>query len=270
MNKYQKIITELEDFKSDVSFYYKYKNAYDNYGEDTTAVREKITKNSAKIKRYLKDVNVSTTMDGRAAPVAGGFRFSCDLIEDMFQNEHSPYAVQPNLVIDVLNKAIGIYEQAIKSGELPDNTPKSSTNNLREGFFMDGQYYDAQKFIRDLFAESKKTIKIIDNFIDSNVIDLLTAKSKSVIIEIITRSIKDIKVMAQAFNKQYGHLNIRTSNAFHDRFIIIDDTKYYHLGASIKDLGHRTFMFSLMEEPKMIDLLNKKWVSEWTSGTIIV
>ena len=269
MNKYQKIITELEDFKSDVSFYYK--NAYDDYGEDTTAVREKITKNSAKVKRYLKNVNIQTGIVGRAAPVAEGFPFSLDLIDDMFRNERSPYAVQPRQVIDILNKTIGIYEQAIELGGLPDNTLKSPANNLREGFFMDGQYYEAQKFVRDLFADSKKTIKIIDNFIDFNVIDLLTVKSKSVIIEIITNNIKaHVKVAAQAFNKQYSYLNIRTSNAFHDRFLIIDETKYYHLGASIKDLGHKTFMFSLMEEPEMIDSLNKKWTSEWGSGTIIV
>ncbi|MBW2630701.1 MAG: hypothetical protein JRC90_02870 [Deltaproteobacteria bacterium] len=263
------IITELEDFKADVSFYYK--NAFDTYGEDTAAVREKITKNSIKIKGYLKDVNVPTTMAGRAAPVAGGFPFSFDLIEDMFQNEGGPYAVQPKIVIDTLNKAIGIYEQAKESGHLPNDTTKSINNSLREGFFIDGQYYEAQKFIRDLFKKSKKSIKIIDNFINSNVIDLLTVKSKNVVIEIISRKIEaDVKPMSESFNKQYGELALRTSKAFHDRFIIIDNTQYYHLGASIKDLGHRTFMFSLMEEPEMINSLKEKWIREWDSGNIVI
>lgn len=263
------IITELEDFKADVSFYYK--NVFATHGEDTTTVREKITKNSTKIKGYLKDVNVPTTMSGRTAPVAGSFPFSFDLIEDMFQNEGGPYAVQSKIVVDTLNKAIGIYEQAKESGNLPNDITKSIDNSLREGFFIDGQYYEAQKFIRDLFKESKKSIKIIDNFINSNVIDLLTVRSKNVAVEIMSKKIAaDVKAVSISFNKQYGNLAIRTSKAFHDRFIIIDDTKYYHLGASIKDLGHRTFMFSLMEEPEMINSLKEKWVKEWASGKNIV
>jgi len=68
----------------------------------------------------------------------------------------------------------------------------------------------------------------------------------------------DIPALAGAFNQQYGQkgaLSVRTSNAFHDRFLIIDDTDFYHFGASIKEAGSRGFMFSRIEEPSVIDLL---------------
>lgn len=47
-------------------------------------------------------------------------------------------------------------------------------------------------------------------------------------------------------NQQYSPVNISTSDRYHDRFLIIDNT-VYHLGASIKDLGKKLFAFNKME-----------------------
>ena len=35
----------------------------------------------------------------------------------------------------------------------------------------------------------------------------------------------------------------------HDRFLIIDDTEVYHIGASLKDLGKKLFAFSKLNIP---------------------
>jgi hypothetical protein len=56
------------------------------------------------------------------------------------------------------------------------------------------------------------------------------------------------------FNKQYENLNIRYTNKVHDRYIIIDNKKLYHLGASIKDLGKKIFSISELEQ-KLIKIL---------------
>ena len=55
-----------------------------------------------------------------------------------------------------------------------------------------------------------------------------------------------------------------------DRFVIVDDREFYHFGASIKDLGHRGFMFSRIEEPDVVSALRTKLVQEWASGKIVV
>ena len=56
------------------------------------------------------------------------------------------------------------------------------------------------------------------------------------------------------FNKQYGNLSVKYTNKVHDRYIIIDNKKLYHLGASIKDLGKK--IFSISESPnELIDNL---------------
>ena len=40
---------------------------------------------------------------------------------------------------------------------------------------------------------------------------------------------------------------MKTSMAFHDRFLIIDDKEPYLIGASLKDLGRKCFGFTKME-----------------------
>ncbi|UCB57275.1 MAG: hypothetical protein JSV30_01445 [Candidatus Omnitrophota bacterium] len=172
--------------------------------------------------------------------------------------------------LEVLQEELEIHPDFWKE-ELNSDLNESNKNDYREGFFINGQYYEAQKIIRKMVLSAKKSIYLIDNYIDENVLDLLTDKESSVIVNILTRSIKpSLKAAAQAFNKQYGGMQVRTSNNFHDRFIIIDDLTLYHLGASIKDLGNLSFMFSLIEEKAIINMLTKKWNKEWKQATTIV
>jgi hypothetical protein len=59
------------------------------------------------------------------------------------------------------------------------------------------------------------------------------------------------------FNAQYGGLSVKTSMAFHDRFIIIDDKELYLIGASLKDLGKKCFGFTALDKSNIPDILAK-------------
>jgi len=63
----------------------------------------------------------------------------------------------------------------------------------------------------------------------------------------------------QRYNSQYPAINIHTFAHAHDRFLIIDGTELYHIGASLKDLGKKWFAFSRMdiEVGKMLQVLHK-------------
>ena len=45
---------------------------------------------------------------------------------------------------------------------------------------------------------------------------------------------------------QHGAIEGKKQAQSHDRFLIIDNTEVYHLGASLKDLGKKWFAFSKM------------------------
>jgi hypothetical protein len=150
-----------------------------------------------------------------------------------------------------------------------DDPPKVQISG--EGIFFSGQYFDALSKAREILTKANMSVVIIDRYIGANVLELLTGKKPSVRVQILTKDLPpDIKAAAEAFNKQYGGITIRASDAFHDRFIIIDDVEYYHFGASIKDLGKRGFMFSRIEEPQIISDLSTKLASEWSKATIVL
>ena len=111
--------------------------------------------------------------------------------------------------------------------------------------FFDGEFYDAYTLIQSLFESANKEIIIIDNYVDRTILDRLVVKKSGVQILIYTSInsrllTKDI----DTFNKQYGGLDVRYTTNVHDRYIIIDQNKLYHLGHSIKDLGKKIFSIS--------------------------
>ena len=141
----------------------------------------------------------------------------------------------------------------------------------REGVYFAGQYFDALKSFKDILSGAKRKIDMIDGYINEQVLDILTSKNSSVEVNILTKTVSpSLKIATQRFNQQYGKLSIRSSQAFHDRFVIIDNVDYYHFGASIKDLGKRGFMFSLIEEPSVITTLSKHYLQEWKIAKVEV
>jgi hypothetical protein len=124
------------------------------------------------------------------------------------------------------------------------------------GIFYDGQTYDAYDFIRKLITEAKERIILIDNYIDTSVITLLTNKKPNIQISIYTRDISEkIKLSIKKANEQYPYFEIKELANCHDRFLIIDNIDIYHIGASLKDLGKKWFAFSKLKKTD-IDILD--------------
>ena len=116
----------------------------------------------------------------------------------------------------------------------------------REGIFFDGQIFDAYVFAVDLIKSAKKSIILIDNYIDESVLLLLSKRTKDVEATIYTVSISpQLRLDLQKHNAQYAPISVKTFTRSHDRFLFIDDD-VYHIGTSLKDLGMRWFAFSKM------------------------
>jgi len=125
---------------------------------------------------------------------------------------------------------------------------------LEQGIFYKGQIYDAFKLIIDIIHSAEKSIIIIDNYSDDSVLKMLTDKKPNVAVSIVTDKPSRITQLAiDKFNAQYSCLQVLKSEDFHDRFIIIDDSKLYHVGASLKDAGKKCFAISVLDKE---DFLN--------------
>ena len=127
-----------------------------------------------------------------------------------------------------------------------------------EGIFYNGQIFDAYKFATDLVKSARRSIVLIDNYVDETVLLMLSKRSVGVSATIYTQRItQQLQLDLDRHNSQYPPIDIRTYRDRHDRFLIVDETDVYHIGASLKDLGKKMFAFSKLDIPAAVitDLL---------------
>lgn len=118
----------------------------------------------------------------------------------------------------------------------------------KQGIFFNGQVYDAWRFASDLVRKAKKSLVLIDNYVDDSVLTLLSKRAVGVSCTIYTKAIsKQMTLDLKKHNQQYPPVVMEPFGDAHDRFLIIDGKDIYHIGASLKDLGKKWFAFSKFE-----------------------
>ena len=117
-----------------------------------------------------------------------------------------------------------------------------------EGVFYDGQIFDAYKFAIDLIRSAKVSLLLIDNYVDESVLLMLSKRNAGVKADIYTQAVShQLQLDVQKHNSQYPPIGVHTYKKCHDRFLIIDGTDVWHIGASLKDLGKKMFAFSRLD-----------------------
>ena len=125
-----------------------------------------------------------------------------------------------------------------------------------QGVFYNGQFWDARALVLSLVSRAKRSLILIDNWANTEVLDLFKKKREGVRLTIFTsehydkkhvphRKISDADI--KTFNAQYPKLAVRYNETFHDRFLIVDDKELYLIGASLKDLGSKCFAFTKLD-----------------------
>lgn len=127
----------------------------------------------------------------------------------------------------------------------------------KQGVFFNGQTFDAYTFVADIVREAKKSIQLIDNYIDDSVLLLFAKRNKDISVTLYTKTItKVLQQDIKKYNQQYPNINLKKFDKAHDRFLIIDNKTVYHIGASLKDLGKKWFAFSIIDKDA-INVLQK-------------
>ena len=135
----------------------------------------------------------------------------------------------------------------------------SEHEEVSQKIFFEGQIYDAFSLLTELIAKAKREIVLIDNYVDVGTLNILAKKQENVKAQIYT--VKRTKLSPtdiNNFNQQYPALSVNYTEEFHDRFLIIDESWGYHIGASLKDAGKKCFAINRIEDRENIrDILNR-------------
>ena len=146
-------------------------------------------------------------------------------------------------------------QQIVELTEKVDFFVQTSQPPVR-GVFYSGQVFDAHVFAAKFILSAKKSILLIDSWVDVMTLELLAKKAKGVTVEIVTsrRGNKISTSDAAKFNTQHGGLTITVSKNLHDRFLVVDDKTIYLVGASLKDLGWKCFAFTELSASEIPNL----------------
>ncbi len=219
---------------------YKEQELYENTTtEKSSVVRQE---GNRKVKRTIKHYNLD-------AVICVGYRVSSykatkfrqwatSILKEYISNG---YAINTHKITEQrllnLENDMQVVKSKIKNDEL----------EIKQGIFYDGQIFDAYIFINNLLKNAKKEVTLIDSYIDESVLTIFS-KYPNINFTILTKNIsKSLKLDMEKYNAQYNNLDIKISNKYHDRFLIIDNRTVYHIGASLKDLAKKVFAFSVID-----------------------
>ena len=119
--------------------------------------------------------------------------------------------------------------------------------------------YDAFSLLIGLIQKAEMEIVLVDGYVDVGTLNILSKKKENVAVTVYTQQrTKLSQTDVDNFNAQYPKLDVKYTRAFHDRFLILDKTKAYHVGASLKDAGKKCFGINLIEDAGIVrDILQR-------------
>ena len=149
-----------------------------------------------------------------------------------------------NLVLKNNDKLLELDDRVLL---LQESFDKLQNKELVNEIYFEGQIYDAYSKILDILNTATKEIIIIDNFLDKTILDMIrNIEVKVILITSNKSNLREIDI--NKYNMEYSNLELVYNNTFHDRYIIVDKTIIYHLGASINHAGSKTFSINILED----------------------
>jgi len=207
---------------------------------------------SYKTKTYNLDAIISVGYRVNSKNATLFRRWASQVLKDYLLKGHVINQRISNLEQRVDAKFLSYDMQLTRLNEKVDFFVRTSLPPV-EGIFFDGQIFDAYAFATNLIKSAKNSLILIDNYIDESTLLMLSKLTTGVDATIYTQRITpQLQLDLTRHNNQYPPINIRTYRQAHDRFLIIDQSDVYHIGASLKDLGKKLFAFSKMDIPASI------------------
>jgi hypothetical protein len=100
--------------------------------------------------------------------------------------------------------------------------------NKTQGIFFNNQIFDAYAFTSDLIKRARKSIVLLDNYVDETTLVQLSKRNARVTCAVYTEKINDqLRLDLEKHNGQYPPVEIRVLKNVHDRFLIIDNRELY-------------------------------------------
>ena len=132
-------------------------------------------------------------------------------------------------------------------------------STFKHFLILNGQRLEADVAYTQIYGLAKKSVLIVDDYLDVKTLDLLRCVAKDVSVKIFseqhgrTRLTESMLADFRAARPDVELSDVRTTgNVFHDRYIYLDfgtnSEKLFHCGASSKDAGNKITTIMQLED----------------------
>lgn len=119
--------------------------------------------------------------------------------------------------------------------------------------FYEGSLFDAYAFLSSLMAKAKASIILVDSYADEKALAFFRSHRSGVAMDLYLSSKERLGDEAyRRFVAEYGLIALHETVAFHDRYLILDHSEVYAIGASLNNAGRKTFGVYRIEDDQII------------------
>ena len=173
-------------------------------------------------------------------------------------------------VSEISVQVAGVVDWKNKAEDRFDNIQRS-IDTLYENFVTDkdfknfviykGQKFEADAAYIDIYQQAKKSIYVVDDYVNTKTLQLLSQKQAGVEVVLFTENGHGKRgflttAVVNDFIQEYPPLRIKPNADCHDRLIVLDyglaTEQAYHCGASSKDAGKKLCAINVILETSMI------------------
>ncbi len=172
----------------------------------------------------------------------------------------SEISVQVAGVLDWKNKAEGRFDSIQRSIDTL-NENFISDKDLKNFVIYKGQKFEADVAYIDIYQQAKKSIYVVDDYVNTKTLQLLSQKQAGVEVVLFTDNGHGKRgflttAVVNDFIQEYPPLRIKSNEDCHDRLIVLDyglpTEQAYHCGASSKDAGKKLCAINVIFDTSMI------------------
>ena len=173
-------------------------------------------------------------------------------------------------VSEISVQVAGVADWKKKAEDRFDSIQRS-IDTLNENFVSDkdfknfviykGQKFEADAAYIDIYQQARKSIYVVDDYVNTKTLQLLSQKHAGVEVILFTENGHGKRgflttAVVNDFIQEYPPLRIKPNADCHDRLIVLDYGKpteqVYHCGASSKDAGKKLCAINVILETNMI------------------
>ena len=162
---------------------------------------------------------------------------------------------------DKVAKVVDNMSEMVTQSQLSEVMLDFGKPAVRRGWLiLNGQPVESDLAFKQIYAMAKKSVYVIDNYINLKTLALTREVADGVVVKIISDNIQNRlhKSEFEDFCRECPSMHMEllaAGGVFHDRYIVIDygeeSERIYHCGASSKDGGNKVMTITLQEDAEL-------------------